>query len=189
MRVYGSTIVSIFPVHMRQARCREIDSRAGQHPVLDCNVFEMMILNLGCGFNFDQSPALVFATMEYIDAHENAIVLKRAFKDRRDVSVSDYLSRGADHLIQAPLAANFDATRKHLAGEHADLASLLNDRLCRSIRLGSQYRLVNLKVDALQALAASNEFRFAQFDITAELPLASPFKCTQVCCAGFTRSL
>ena len=58
---------------MRQARCREIDSRAGHHPVLDRNVFEMMILNLGCGFNFDQSPALVFATMEHIDAHENAI--------------------------------------------------------------------------------------------------------------------
>jgi hypothetical protein len=117
MCVYVSTIVNVFPVHMRQTRCRDIDSRTGDYPVLDRNVFEMMILNLGCGFNFDQSPTLVFATMEHIDAHQNAIVLKRAFKDRRDVAVFDYLSRGADRLIQAPLAANFDPTRKHLAGE------------------------------------------------------------------------
>ena len=86
--VDGATLIHVISTHMRQARCREIDSRAGHHPVLYRNVFEMLILNVGCGFNFDQSPALVFATIEHIDAHENAIVLKRAFKDCRDVSVS-----------------------------------------------------------------------------------------------------
>jgi hypothetical protein len=85
--------------------------------VLDRHVFEVVILDLGCGFNFDQSPAFVFATMEHIDTHENAIVLEGAFEDSGDVSVSDNLSRGADRLIQAPFAANFDATRKHLAGK------------------------------------------------------------------------
>src|ERR1700686_451879 len=87
MCVYGSTIVNVFPAHMRQARCREIDSRTGHHAVLDRNVFEMMILNLGCGFNFDQSPALVFATMQHIDAHENTAVLERTFEDRRNFPV------------------------------------------------------------------------------------------------------
>ena len=85
--------------------------------MLDRNVFEMMILNVGRGFNFDQSPALVFATMEHIDAHENAVVLKRAFKDRRDFSGSRLTLAWRGSPDPAPLAANFDATRKHLAGE------------------------------------------------------------------------
>jgi hypothetical protein len=67
---------------MRQARRREIDSRAGHHPVLDRNVVEMMILNLGCGFNFDQSPALVFATLQDIYPDEDSIVFEDSFKDR-----------------------------------------------------------------------------------------------------------
>ena len=85
--------------------------------MLNCNIIEMMILYVGRGFRFDETPSTVLAPMQNIDAHENAIVLKRAFKNRRDVSVFDYLSRGAYRLVQAPLAANFDATRKHLAGE------------------------------------------------------------------------
>src|SRR5271167_3057443 len=56
-----AALIHVISTHVRQARCREIDSRAGHHPMLDSNVFEMMILNLGCGFNFDHSPALVFA--------------------------------------------------------------------------------------------------------------------------------
>ncbi len=59
------------------------------HPVLDRNVAEMVILNVGRGFDFDETPSTVPATMENIDAHENAIVLERALKDRRDVSVCD----------------------------------------------------------------------------------------------------
>ncbi len=89
MRIYGFAVVNVFPVHMREARCREIYSRAGHDPVLDRNVFEMMILNLGCGFDFDQSPALVFATMEHINAHENTAVLERTFEDRRNFPVRD----------------------------------------------------------------------------------------------------
>jgi hypothetical protein len=46
----------------------------------------------------------------------------------------------------------------------ANLAPLLNDRLCRSIRLGSQFRLVYLQVEPLEALAACDELRFAEFD-------------------------
>jgi hypothetical protein len=74
---------------MRQARCREIDSRAGHHPVLDRNVFEMMILYVGRGFHFDEPPSNIPTSMQNIDAHENAIVLKRAFEDSGDFRVVD----------------------------------------------------------------------------------------------------
>ena len=46
------------------------------------------------------------------------------------------------------------STRKQLAGKQADLAALLDDRVCGTVRLSSEFRLVNLKVEALQALAA-----------------------------------
>jgi hypothetical protein len=69
---------------MRQARFREIDSRAGHHSVLDRNVADMVVFNIRARFDLDEPPSTVPASMQNIDAHENAIVLKRAFKDRRD---------------------------------------------------------------------------------------------------------
>src|SRR5271170_7967669 len=77
--VDGSALIDVIPVHVRQTRRRQIDSGAGHHPVLNRNVAEMMILNLGCGFHFDETPSTVFATMEHIDAHENTAVLERTF--------------------------------------------------------------------------------------------------------------
>ena len=42
--------------------------------------------------------------------------------------------------------------------------TLLHDRLCGGIRLSSQFWLVNLKVEPFRALAACNEFGFANSD-------------------------
>jgi hypothetical protein len=123
----------------------------------DRNVVKMVLFYVRGRFDLNETPAPVAPSMQNIDAHQNAIVLKRAFKDRWDVSVSDYLTRGADRLIQASLAANFDATRKHLPGEHADLSSLLDDRVYGTVRLNCEFWLVNLQVEPLEALAPCNK--------------------------------
>ena len=82
-----AALIHVISTHVRQARCREIDSRAGHHPVLDRNVFEMVVFDIRARFDLDEPPASVLTAVEHIDAHENAIVLKGAFEDRRDVSV------------------------------------------------------------------------------------------------------
>ena len=64
-------------------------------------------------------------------------------------------------LIQVPGFASIEATRKHLAGEHADLASLRDDRFAGGVRLRCQFGLVNLKIETLEALAIRNELGFA----------------------------
>jgi hypothetical protein len=45
MRVDSAGLIHVISTHVRQARCREIDSRAGHHTVLYRNVFEMIVLN------------------------------------------------------------------------------------------------------------------------------------------------
>jgi hypothetical protein len=87
--VNGAAIVHVFPVHVRQARCREIDSRAAHHTVLDRDVAHVVILYVGRGFHLDETPSTVPATMEHIDAHENTAVLERTFEDRRNFPVRD----------------------------------------------------------------------------------------------------
>jgi hypothetical protein len=151
-RVDWTAFMHVRSIHVRQARCRQINARAADHTVLDRNVADMVVFQIRGRFDLNEPPSTVSASMQNIYADEHVAVLKGAFEDRPDVSVSDYLSRGADRLIQAPLAANLYPARKQLAGEHADLAALLNDCLCRLIRLRCQFWLVNLKIKTLEAL-------------------------------------
>jgi hypothetical protein len=92
--------------------------------------------------------------MKYIYPDENSIVLKSSLKERRNIRVGDQLPRGADRPIQPAIAANLDAARKKLAGEHPDIVSLLHDRLCGCVRLRGTLRLMHLPIQALEALAA-----------------------------------
>jgi hypothetical protein len=62
------------------------------------------------------------------------------------------------------VAGNLYATGKQFASEHVDFAPLLDDRFCRLIRFGREFRLMNLKVEALEALAARDKLRFAESD-------------------------
>jgi len=94
--------------------------------------------------------------MKHIDTHYNAVVLKSSLKERGDFWVRNQLSCGADRLIETALA-DLHSTRKKLSGKHADILSLLHDRLCRTVRLCGKFRLVYLPVQALEALHACNE--------------------------------
>ena len=135
------------------------------HPVLDRNVADMVILYVGRGFHFDETPSTVSASMQNIDAHEHAAVLEGAFKDRRDFAGSRLARawRGSPDPSLPSLRTSTPPGNIWRASM-PDLASLLDDRLCRSIRLGSQFRLVYLKVEPLEALAACDKLRFAYFD-------------------------
>jgi hypothetical protein len=124
--------------------------------MLDRNIIDMVILYVGRGFHFYETPSTVPASMQNIDAHEHAAVLEGAFEDCRDFAVRGQLSRGADRLIES-FVANLYRTRKHFAGEHANFTPLLDDRVYGTVRLSSEFWLVNLKVEAFQALAARNE--------------------------------
>jgi hypothetical protein len=53
------------------------------------------------------------------------------------------------------------AAGKQLAGEQTDFVALLNDGLVGTVRLRRQFWVVNLKVKALEALAACDELGFA----------------------------
>ena len=95
--------------------------------------------------------------MQNIDAHEHAAVLEGAFQDSGDFAVRGQLSRGADRLIES-FVANLYTTRKQLASKEPDLLTLPHDRYCGSVRCRRQPRFVHLKIQALEALAASDEF-------------------------------
>jgi len=99
--------------------------------------------------------------MKHIDAHQHAVMLERSLEDCRDFTVGDQLSRGADRLIEASFIANLDSTRKQLASKHADFVPLLHDCLIGSTQLRCEFRLVNLPVKPLDALAACNKLGLA----------------------------
>jgi hypothetical protein len=97
--------------------------------------------------------------MKHIDTNYNSVVLKSSLKERGNIWVRNQLSCGADRLTEATLA-DFNSSGEEPPGEHTDLVSLLHDRLCRTVRLCGKFRLVNLKVKSLQALAASDKLGF-----------------------------
>ncbi len=57
--------------------------------MLDRNVTDMVVLNIGGRFDLDEPPSTVPATMQNIDAHEHATVLEGAFEDCGDFAVRD----------------------------------------------------------------------------------------------------
>jgi hypothetical protein len=65
-------------------------------------------------------------------------------------------------LTQPAVAGNLDTAREKLTGKQTDLAPLLDNRACGIVWLSRKFWLVNLKIEALQALAACNELRFAE---------------------------
>src|SRR5271169_4554992 len=115
-------------VDMSQANRCHIHTGAGNDAVLDRDILVMVILNVARGLDFDETPAAVAPPMQDVYLHEHAAVLEHGFKDRRDFWVCDQLPRCADRLIKTTVATNFDAARKKLTGEHADIMSLLHDR-------------------------------------------------------------
>jgi hypothetical protein len=95
--------------------------------------------------------------MKYIDAHHNSEVLEHSLENCRNVSVGDQLPRGADRFVETALG-DLHSSGEEPAGEHADIVSLLHDRLCRTVRLCGKFRLVNLPVEPFQTLATRDEF-------------------------------
>jgi hypothetical protein len=98
--------------------------------------------------------------MKHIDSRQHAVMLEHSFENCRDFTVGDQLLRCADRLIEAAFIANFNAPRKHLAGEQPDFAPLLHDRLIGSTRRRCEFRLMHLPVEAFEALPTSHEFAF-----------------------------
>jgi hypothetical protein len=66
MYIYRAALINVFSVHMRQARRRQTNTGAADHPMLDRNVFDVMVFCVGCRFNFDQPPASVSTALENI---------------------------------------------------------------------------------------------------------------------------
>jgi hypothetical protein len=98
--------------------------------------------------------------MKHIDAHQHAVMLEHSLKDCWNLSVADQLPRGADRLIEPAVTANLNAARKKLVGEQSHLAPLLHHRFGCSVGLRCESRLMNLPVEALEALHTSHEFAF-----------------------------
>src|SRR5271169_4579777 len=144
-------------VDMSQANRCHIHTGAGNDAVLDPDILIMVILNVARGLDFDETPAAVAPPMQDVYLHEHAAVLEHSFKNRRNFGIGDQLSRCANRLIETALA-DFYSTGKKLPGEHADLVSLLNDRLCGSIGLLREFRRMHLPIQPLEALASRGKF-------------------------------
>jgi hypothetical protein len=124
---------------------------------LDADIVEVFLLYGSAGFNFNQTPSVVPAAVKHIDTHEHAVMLEHSLEDRRNLPVGDQLSRGADHLIEPTFISNLYAARKKLAGEQSHFLTLRHDRFGCSVGLCREFRLVSLKVEPLQTLAARNK--------------------------------
>ena len=57
--------------------------------MLDCNIIDVVVFDIGCRFDLDQPPAVIWTTVEHIDSDENAPVLERTLEDRRDFRIFD----------------------------------------------------------------------------------------------------
>lgn len=71
------------------------------------------------------------------------------------------MAKNKPSCFQSTRTINFHAARKHLAGKHADVTSLLDDCLCGGIRLRREFRFVYLPVEAFEALATRDKFGLA----------------------------
>jgi len=87
-------------------------------------------------------------------------VFECAFEDCGNLSVCYQFSGGACRLVQPAIAANLNSTRKHLVGKQTNFLTLLHDCFDSGVGLRCQFRLVNLPVQALQALDTGHEFGF-----------------------------
>jgi len=87
VHVDGTALIDVFPVHVRQARCRQIGSGAGHHPVLDRNVAQMVVSSIRGRFDLDEPPALILKALEYIDSDENVPMLECDLEYRWDFRV------------------------------------------------------------------------------------------------------
>jgi hypothetical protein len=159
--VDAAAIMDVISAHVRQARCRQIDSGADHHPVLDRNVVEMVIFDIRGRFDLDQPPALVLAALEYIDSDENVPVLECALEDRWNLRIVDQFPSRPDRLFSIS-GLNDDATRIHLLRQQTDLLPLVNDRLLRIIRLHRHFRRVHSQIQALETLRPGDEFGFGE---------------------------
>jgi hypothetical protein len=64
-------------------------------------------------------------------------------------------------ILEKVIGGRQHRLRNSPSGKHSDLATLLKDRLCRSVRLYREFGLLNLKIQPFQALAARDELGFA----------------------------
>src|SRR5208283_2175743 len=128
VHIDGAARIDVFPAHMRQARCRQIDSGASHHPVLDRNVVQMVVSSIRGRFDLDEPPTSVLAALEYIDSYENVPVLECAFEDRWNLWIADQLPSRPNRLF--PISGlDGHAAQKHPPRQQADLLPLVNDRL------------------------------------------------------------
>jgi hypothetical protein len=155
-----AAIENVISVDVCETDRSQIHSATRDYAALDADIIEMFFLDGSAGLDFNETPAPIPAAMKDIDAHQHSVVLEHSLEDCRDFTVGDQLSRGADRLIETTVAADFDAARKQLSGKHADFVPLLHDCFIGSIRFRCKFRLVNLKVEAFDALAACDEFGF-----------------------------
>ena len=108
--VDSAALITVISTHMRQRRCREIDSRAGHHPVLYRNVFEKMVLMSVVdltSINRQRSSSRRWSTSTRTRTPLCSNVPSKIASTSR-FPISSRVAR--DRLIQVPLAANFDAT-------------------------------------------------------------------------------
>ena len=88
-RVDVAARINIIPVDVRQTADATSSPAARNDTILDRDVFEVLILHVGGGLDFDQTPAPVAPPMQDVHSHEHAVVLEHSLEDRRNFWVGD----------------------------------------------------------------------------------------------------
>jgi hypothetical protein len=97
--------------------------------------------------------------VQNVYSYKHTTILESRLEDGRHFRICDQLAGDADRLLRVA-KRNFDTTCEKLTSKLADLAALFHNRNCCGIRYTAQFWLVHLKIEALEALRPSYEFRF-----------------------------
>src|SRR5438093_11669108 len=91
------------------------------------------------------------------------VKLEGPLEDGRHGRITEQLCRPLQRLrCMAVIRLHQNAARKPLASERADLGPHVQNRLRLLIRLGGQFRLVDLQIEPFVALEAGEEFGFGE---------------------------
>jgi len=137
--VAGTALEHIVPVDVHEAGRCQVQSRPGNDAGLDSDVVEVMILQVGCRFDLQQTPSIVPSALQYVHPHEHAaedlrVVFARHHGFRsRDEGGEEPVERLDVHRLAAfaifeevPEAVKFGVGQRLVLGEgsHGDVQTL-----------------------------------------------------------------
>jgi hypothetical protein len=153
-------IINVVAVEVHEATGGEIETTAPQNMSLDRDIVEVVFLHVDGRLHLEQPPSTRRAPLENIHADQNPLMLECCFKYCRNRGIVQQAGRLRQGAIRSVFKANEHAARKTGLSEQANFIPLLKPSLLTLVRLPSEFGLINLVVEPLQALDTCHELGF-----------------------------